>query len=132
MTLQSLALQIFEAFVIILLILSLSFNQSLLNLGDSIDFGNFSVRGYFNPKGFYYSYAWSHSLDVSLENSADYVFNWLYFTYCLTSFSSVDHLLHLYAQILILFHLTYMRFSRSTHLQMCLSLETLASIISTC
>ena len=80
MTLQSLALQIFEAFVIILLILSLSFNQTLLNLGDSIDFGNFSVRGYFNPKGFYYSYAWSHSLDVSLENSADYVFNWLYFT----------------------------------------------------
>ena len=34
------------------------------NLDDSIDFGNFSVSGYlfFNPKRFYYSYAWSCSL----------------------------------------------------------------------
>ena len=30
------------------------------NLDNSIDSGNFSVRGY--PKGFYYSYAWSCSL----------------------------------------------------------------------
>ena len=33
------------------------------NLEDSIDCGNFAVRGYFfNSKGFYYSYAWSFSL----------------------------------------------------------------------
>ena len=38
-------------------------------------------------------FAW----DLSLENSADsYVFDWLYFTQCLTSFSSIDHLLHLF------------------------------------
>ena len=37
------------------------------------------------------SFAW----DLSLENSADsYVSDWLYFTQCLTSFSSIDHLLH--------------------------------------
>ena len=60
-----------------------------------------------------------------------YVFNWLYFTQCLTSFSSIDHLLRLCARFLILFHLTQMRFSRSTHLLMFLSLETLTSIIRT-
>ena len=48
-------------------------------------------------------FAW----DLSLENSADsYVFDWLYFTQCLTSFSSIDHLLQLCAWFLILFHLT--------------------------
>ena len=61
----------------------------------------------------------------------NYVFDWLYLTQCLTSFSSIDHLLHLCAQLLILFHLIQMRFSQSTHLQMCLSLETLMSIIRT-
>ena len=60
-----------------------------------------------------------------------YVFDWLYFTQCLTSFSSIDHLLQLCAQFLILFHLTQMRFSRSTHLLMFLFLETLMSIIRT-
>ena len=44
--------------------------------------------------------------DLSLENSADsYVFDWLYFTQCLTSFSSINHL-HLYAWFFNLFHLT--------------------------
>ena len=44
--------------------------------------------------------------DLSLENSPDsYVFDWLYFTQCLTSFSSIDHLLHVCAWFLILFHL---------------------------
>ena len=57
-----------------------------------------------------------------------YVFDWLYFTQCRTSFSSIDHLLHLCAWFLILFHLILMRFSRSIHLQMCLSLEALTSI----
>ena len=45
--------------------------------------------------------------DLSLKNSADsYVCNWLYFTHCLTSFSTVNNLLCLYAQCLILFHQT--------------------------
>ena len=70
--------------------------------------------------------------DLSLENSTDsYVFDWLYFTQCLTSFSSINHLLCLCAQILILFHLTQMRFPQSTHLLMFLSLENLTSIIRT-
>ena len=60
-----------------------------------------------------------------------YVFDWLYFTQCLTSFYSVDHLLCLCAQFLILFHLTMMRFSRSTHQLMFLSLEALTPIIRT-
>ena len=48
-------------------------------------------------------FAW----DLSLENSADsYVFDWLYFTQCLTSFSAIDHLLRLCAWFLILFHPT--------------------------
>ena len=35
-----------------------------------------------------------------------YVFNWLYFTLCLTSFSSISHCLRLYAQFYFLFYLT--------------------------
>ena len=71
--------------------------------------------------------------DSSLENLQilSYVFYQLYFTECLTSFSSIDHLLRLCARFLILFHLTQMRFSRSTHLPMFLSLEALTSIIRT-
>ena len=70
-----------------------------------------------NLKGFYYSYTWSCSLregrtsfpkGLTLENSAilTYVFHWLYFTQCLTSFTSTDCLLRLYARFFILFHLT--------------------------
>ena len=44
-----------------------------------------------------------------------YVFDWLYFTQCLTSFTSINQLRH-YALLFILFHLTEIRFSRSTHL----------------
>ena len=58
------------------------------------------------------------------------VFDWLYFTQCLTSFSSMDHLL-LCAQFLILFHQTQMRFSQLTHLLMLLFLEVLTSIMRT-
>ena len=51
-------------------------------------------------------FAW----DLSLENSVDsYVFDQLYFTQCLTPFSSINHLLCHYAQF-ILFHLSWMRF----------------------
>ena len=55
----------------------------------------------------------------------------LYITQCHISFSCINHLLHLYAWILILFHLTYMRFSQSTPLLICLSLETSMSIVRT-
>ena len=51
----------------------------------------------------------SFSWDLSLENSADsyaYVFDWLYFTRCLTSFSSVDQPFCVCAEFLILFDLT--------------------------
>ena len=55
----------------------------------------------------------------------------LTFIQCLTSFSSVDHLLPLYVWFLILFHLSQIKFSQSIHLLICLSLETLMSIIRT-
>ena len=114
------------------------------NLDDSIDSGNFSVRGYLplirkdssthmHGLAVYVKEGLPFARDLSLENSSDsyYVFDWLYFTQCLTSFSSIDHLLQPCARFLILFHLTLMRFSRSTHLLMFLSLETLTSIIRT-
>ena len=111
------------------------------NLDDSIDFGNLSLRCYLLiiRKD---STTHMHRLAVyvkeghpfaSLENSAD---SYLCFRLALLHsvpyfFSSIDHLLRLYAQFLILFHLTWMKFSQSTHLLMCLSLETLTSIIKT-
>ena len=83
-TLSSLALQIFEAFVPTLLIKNLSLNQTLCetNLDDSIDSGNFSVRGYL-PLIWKDSITHMHGLtvyvkeglpfaqDLSLENSVD-------------------------------------------------------------
>ena len=92
-----------------------------------------------DAKGFYYSYAWLCSscegktfmhgayLQKTLQ-ILNYVFDWLYFTQCLTSFSFIDHLLCLYAWFFILFHITQMGFSQSTNLLLCLSLETLMSI----
>ena len=73
------------------------------------------------------------ALDVSLETLQilNYIFDWLYFTQCLTSFSSIDRLLQLCARFLILFRLTQIRFSRSTHLLVLLSLETSTSITRT-
>ena len=38
--------------------------------------------------------------------SLTYVLDWLYFTQCLTSFSSIDHLLRICTRLLILFHIT--------------------------
>ena len=86
------------------------------NLDDSIDSGNFSVTGYLPliPKDFSthmhglavyvkegLPFAWSFLLQILA-----YVFDLLYFTQCLTSFSSIDHLLRHYAQFFILFRLT--------------------------
>ena len=95
------------------------------NLGDSFDSGNLSVRGYIPLIRKDSSTTHMHGLAVhvkeglpfawylSLENSADsylclfmFIYDWLYFTQCLTSFSTIDHLLQLCAQVLILFHLT--------------------------
>ena len=86
------------------------------NLDDSIDSGNFSVRGYLplirkdssthmHGLAVYVKEGLPFARDLSLENSAD-VSDLLYFTQCLTSFSSIDHLLRHYAQFLILFRLT--------------------------
>ena len=95
------------------------------NFDDSNDSGNFSVRSYL--KGFYYWYALSSSFcDFWVLT---YVFD---FTQYLTSFYSIAHLLCFYVWFLILFHLTLMRFSLSTHLLMCLSLDIFTSIIRTC
>ena len=85
------------------------------NLDDSIDSDNFSVRGYLplirkNSS----THAWSSSLcerrtsfcmGLISRKLLTYVFDWLYFTQCLTSFSSINHL-HLYAWFFNLFHLT--------------------------
>ena len=113
------------------------------NLDDTTDSGNFSVRGYLSliRKG---SVTHMHGLavyvkewlpfawDLSLENSADsyFVFDWLYLPKCFP-FATIDHLRHLYVRFLMPFHLTYMRFSRSAHLLMRLSLETSTSIVKT-
>ena len=114
------------------------------NLDDSIDSGNFSVRGYLpsiqkdsithmHVLAVYVKEGLSFAPDLSLEKSAilSYVFDWLYFTQFLTSFSSIDHLLCCYAQVLILFRVTQMRFSRSIYLLMHLPLGTLTSIVRT-
>ena len=120
-TLWSLALWIFEALVWILLIVNLSLNNSpdILglcesNLDDSIDSDSFSVRGYL-PLIRKSSSTHIHGLALYVKEGLPYlektlqiliyVFDWLYFTQCLTSFSSINHLL-LCAQFLILFHLT--------------------------
>ena len=68
-----------------------------------------------------------------LENSADsHLCFWLALLQSLSYFfSSINHLPHLCAQFLILFQLTLMRFSQSTHLLVFLSLETLMFIIRT-
>ena len=120
----SLALQIFEAFVWILLIVNLSFNQTPdilalceTNLDDSIHSGNFSMRGYLplirkdsgtHMHGYavYFKEGLPLAWDISLEDSADsYLCFRLASLQCFTSFFSIDHLLHLCAWFLILFHL---------------------------
>ena len=85
------------------------------NLDDSIDSGNFSVRGYL-PLNRKDSSTHMHGLAVYVKEGLPFEWelsleNCLYFTQCLTYFSSVNHLLHLCARFLILFHLTLMRFS---------------------
>ena len=59
------------------------------------------------------------------------MFSTCFTSLCLTSSSTIDHLLRLCARFLILFHLTQIRFPRSVLLLMCFSLETLTSIMRT-
>ena len=87
------------------------------NLDDSSNSANFSVRDYLlliqqdfsthmHGLAVYVKEGLPFDQDLSLESSAQsYVFDWLYFTQCLTSFSSIDYLLHLCARF-ILFRLT--------------------------
>ena len=97
---------------------------------------------FFNHKRFCYSYAWSCSLCkgrtsictglISRKPSGFLLMFWTGFTsLCLTSFSSIGHLRSPLRAVLMVFHLSEMRFSRSIHLLMCFSLETLTSIIRT-
>ena len=86
-------------------------------MDDSIDLGNFSVKGhlqlfqkdsatYMHGLAVYMKEGLPFSRDFSLENSADsYLCFELYFTQYFTSFSSIHHFLYLYTQFLMLFHL---------------------------
>ena len=89
------------------------------NLDDSMDSGSFSVRGYLplirkdsstHMHGFAISVkvGLPFARDLSLENTTDsyLCFRLALLLSCLTSFSSIDHLLRHYARFLILFHLT--------------------------
>ena len=88
------------------------------NMDDSIDSGNLSVRGYLplirkdssthmHGLPVYVKEGLPFAQDLSPENSADSYFCFrLASLHCLTSFSSIDHLLPRYAWFFILFHLT--------------------------
>ena len=88
------------------------------NLDDSIDSGNFSVRGYLplirkdssthmHGLAVYVKEGLPFARDLSLENSADsYLCFQLALLHSVSSFSSIDHLLQVCARFLILFHLT--------------------------
>ena len=89
------------------------------NLDDSIDYGSFSVTDFIilirkdsithmHDLAVYVKEGLPFVRDLSLENSTNsyFCFDWLYFTQCHASISSIDHRLCLYARFLILFHLT--------------------------
>ena len=77
---------------------------------DNIRSGNFSNT--------FYQKIQTNSKKIPTHPPRGTPLHWLYFTQCLTSFSSFDHLPHIYAWSLILFLLTIARFSRSTHANM--------------
>ena len=107
------------------------------NLDDSIDSGNERLSS-FNLKGFQYSYAWSCSLCNRRTSFCTglisrkicrflLMFSTGFTPLIVFLFSSIDYLLHLCVQFLILFHVTQMRLFQSAHL-LFLSLETLTFI----
>ena len=78
------------------------------NLDDLMDSGNFSVKGYipliWKDSITVFQFIWRQDflllrtyLKITLR-ILTYVFDWLYFTQYLISFSSIDHLLHFYAK----------------------------------
>ena len=111
------------------------------NLDDLTDSDNFSVRCYLSlicKDSIYYLYAWSLSLKegrtsfcMGHRKLCRFSLFRLVLLHSVSHFSSFDHLLDGFAWLLILFHLTQIRFFPSTHLLMYLSLETLTSIIRT-
>ena len=140
---------IFKAFVEILLTASfLELNSPDIltvcetNLDDSIDSGNFSVRGYLSliqkdstthmhSLAVFVKEGLPFALDPSLENSPDsYLCFRLALLYSVFYFFFFYQSPSLYFYIVLDSNLSKMRFSQSTHL-MCLSLETLTSIIRT-
>ena len=85
------------------------------NLDDSVDSGNYSVKGYLPLIkkilvlicSFYVKEGLPFARDLSLENSADsYLCLRLALLHSVSYFFFLDHLLRHYAQFLILFHLT--------------------------
>ena len=94
------------------------------NLDDSIDSSNFSMRGYlplirkiqvhicmFSQYKLKKDFLFHGTYHQKTLQILTYVFGWLQFTQCVTSFSPINHLLRLWAWFFILFHLTQMRFS---------------------
>ena len=116
---------------------------SKTDLDGSIDSGVFFVMlSSFNLEGLYHPYAWPCSLwegrtsfcmgHISRKLCRFILCFWLALLHLVSYFFSfINHLLCLCAWFLIQFHLAKMRFSLSTHLQICLSLESLTSIIRT-
>ena len=114
------------------------------NLDDSIDSGTFSVRGYLlviqkdctihmHGLAVYVKEGLPFPRELFLENYAN-----SYLCFRLALLHSVSYFFFFYWSpslslytVFILFHLTQMRFSQSTHLLICLSLDTLTSIIRT-
>ena len=83
------------------------------NLYDSIGSSNFSVRSYLSLiQKDSAKFMWRKDFPLHVTylqkmlQILTYILNWLYFTQYVTSFSSIDDFLCLYAQFLILFHLT--------------------------
>ena len=78
------------------------------NLDDSIDSANFAIRGFLPliRKVLVLICMVLQFMQKKTLQILFYVLDCLYFTQCLTFFSSIGHLLHLYAWFLILFHLT--------------------------
>ena len=118
--------------------------QCETNLDDSIYSGNFSVRGFLpliwkdlithiHGLAVYVKEGLSFAQDLSQKTLQilTYVFDWLYFTQCLTSFSCIDHLLHCYTYFFDSISFNIDEVLSINPSAIVLSLETLASIIMT-
>ena len=93
------------------------------NLGNSSDSGNFSVKGYF-PLIRKDSITHMHGFAVYVKEGLPFPWDYLRKTLQILTYA-FDWLSLSLCMVLILSHLTWTKFSQSTHLLMCLSLETL-------